>query len=84
MMKCWDIDPKKRPEFSKIASEVDHIMEVTGGYLELSTLAVEKEGEVMDDCRDSESPVSDVSASVSQLIKGIKTKAGITIQLEKS
>ena len=76
MLKCWDIDPKKRPRFSEIASEVDHIMEVTSGYLELTTLAAEREGEVMVECRDSDSPDSDIPSSVSQLIKGVKTKAG--------
>ena len=84
MMKCWDIDPKSRPAFSEISSEVDHIMEVSAGYLELSALAVEREGTVMEECRDSESPELDLPSSVTQLIKGIKTKAGITIQLQET
>lgn len=83
MKECWNIDPKKRPTFLEIASEVDHIMEVSAGYLELSTIP-KKEGETMEEQNRSYSPDQDVmSSSVSQLIKGVKTNAGITIQLDQ-
>ena len=54
-------------------------MEVTAGYLALSSACPPREGEAMcgGDWSDTES-----SDLVSKLLKGIKTKAGITIQLE--
>lgn len=86
MKKCWDIDPKKRPTFLEIASEVDHIMEVSAGYLQLSSIPM-KEGELMGERDNTQSPELDLLSSsvtsVSQLIKGVKTDAGITIQLDQ-
>ena len=81
MRDCWALEPKERPTFKTIVTEVDHIMEVTAGYLALSgSSAPPREGEVMigNDRSDTESPELE-----SRLIKGIKTDAGITIQLEK-
>ena len=83
MMNCWNIEPKKRPTFFEIASEIDHIMEISAGYLALSTVA-EREGQAMEECGGSQSPEFDaISSSVSQLIKGVKTDVGITIQLDE-
>jgi serine/threonine protein kinase len=79
MRDCWNLVPEKRPSFQTIVTEVDHIMEVTAGYLALSSACPPREGEAMcgGDWSDTES-----SDLVSKLLKGIKTKAGITIQLE--
>ena len=74
------MDSAKRPSFKDIVSEVDHVMEVTAGYLPLSTAAAAREGEAMCDEEsrsDTESP-----ELVRKLIKGVKTGAGITIQLQ--
>ena len=79
MRDCWNLDPTKRPSFESIVTEVDHIMEVTAGYLALSSACPPREGEAMfgGDRSSTESP-----ELVSQLLKGIKTEAGITIQLQ--
>lgn len=78
MLDCWNSQPENRPTFKEIAAEVDQIMENTAGYLALSSVAVEKEGEAMfGDRSDTESP-----ESISQLIRGIRTDAGIIIQLQ--
>lgn len=79
MLDCWNIESQKRPAFKEIATEVDHIMEVTAGYLALSTVAEQQEGQVMIADRSG----TDSPESVSQLIKGVTTDAGITIQLEE-
>ena len=62
-----------------MATEVDHLMEVSAGYLALSTAAAPREGEAMmeGDRSDTDSPEME-----RRLIKGVKTGAGITIQLE--
>jgi len=39
MLKCWDIDPAKRPHFSEIAKEVEHVMEMATGCLEMCTIS---------------------------------------------
>ena len=77
MMDCWHSDPQKRPSFSTISSKVDRIMELSAGYLDLAAMSEEREGTIMDISSDTESP----DLPVSQLIKGIKTEAGITIRL---
>ena len=79
MLDCWQIEPQKRPAFQEIAREVDHIMEVTAGYLTLTTVADQREGQVMVGMRSG----TDSPESVSQLIKGVTTDAGITIQLDE-
>ena len=79
MLECWNIEAEKRPAFSEIATKVDHIMEVTSGYLELSKMATQREGQAMT----GERSETDSPESVTQLIRGVKTNAGITIQLEE-
>ena len=79
MLDCWNINPDKRPKFKMIASEMDRFMEESAGYLALSSMAaVEREGEaMMEERSDTESP-----ESVSMLIRGVRTGAGITIRLD--
>lgn len=82
MLKCWDIDPEKRPAFSEIAKEIEHVMEMAAGYLEMCTIAqtVRQKSPAS-----YESPeLNNVhSSSTSQLLMGLKTEAGITIQLDR-
>lgn len=82
MLKCWDIDPVKRPAFSEIAKEIEHVMEMAAGYLEMCTISQtvrEKSPQA------SESPElnSSHSNSTHQLLSGLHTEAGITIHLHR-
>ena len=64
------MDPSERPSFQDMATEVDHLMEVSSGYLALSTAAAPREGEAMmeGDRSDTDSPEME-----RRLIKGVKT-----------
>ena len=82
MMECWNIDPNKRAPFAQIASDIDCHMEVSAGYLQMSLIAERMSPDVVIDRFDSQSP-DPLSTSVSQLVKGMQTEAGITIQLDQ-
>ena len=37
LLQCWDGQPEKRPNFSKLLVTISTMLEVIGGYLVLST-----------------------------------------------
>ena len=82
MLKCWDLDPVKRPDFSEIAKEIEHVMEMAAGYLEMCTISQTVRQKSP---QDSESPELNNAhnSSTSQLLRGLETEAGITIHLRR-
>jgi len=82
MLKCWDIDPVKRPDFSEIAKEIEHVMEMAAGYLEMCTISQTARQKSP---QGSESPELNnaPNSSTSQLLRESETEAGIAIHLRQ-
>ena len=39
MFKCWHVDPKERPKFSELVSQMSQTLESLAGYMDVSSFA---------------------------------------------
>lgn len=88
MKKCWHRDPKMRPAFSELCTELNRLLTSLAGYLDLETITgiiressppVEADKEACDD-------TSSMSSLGDNILKkqDVMTSAGIAIHLQRT